>query len=53
MYNDNHIERNLRKHTESGRVPATHVLVEKRYGVWEQWVAGHKNLHKERKTHFT
>ena len=34
----------LRKHTESGRVPATHVLVEKRYGIRERWVAGHMNL---------
>ena len=34
----------LRKHTESGRVSATHVLVEKRYGVRERLVAGHMNL---------
>ena len=29
----------LRKHTESGRVSATHVLVEKRYGVRERLIA--------------
>ena len=34
----------LRKHTESGRVSATHVLVEKRYGIRARWVAGHMNL---------
>ena len=34
----------LEKHTESGRVSATHVLVEKRYGVRVRWVAGHMNL---------
>ena len=34
----------LRKHTESGRVSATHVLVEKRYGIRERLVAGHMNL---------
>jgi len=34
----------LKKHTESGRVSATHVLVEKRYGIRERLVAGHMNL---------
>ena len=34
----------LRKHTESGSVSATHVLVEKRYGIRERLVAGHMNL---------
>ena len=34
----------LRKHTESGKVSATHVLVEKRYGIRERLVAGHRNL---------
>ena len=29
---------------ESGRVSATHVLVEKRYGIRERLVAGHMNL---------
>ena len=34
----------LRKHTESGRVSATHVLVEKRYGIRERLVACPMNL---------
>ena len=34
----------LRKHTESGSVSATHVLVEKRNGIRERLVAGHLNL---------
>ena len=34
----------LKKHMESGRVSATHVLVEKRYGVRERLVACHMNL---------
>ena len=34
----------LRKHTESGRVSATHVLVEKRYGIRERMVACHMIL---------
>ena len=32
------------KHMESGRVSATHVLVEKRYGIRERLVACHMNL---------
>ena len=34
----------LRKHTESGRVSATHVLVEKRYGIRARWVAGGSDM---------
>ena len=34
----------LKKHMESGRVSATHVLVEKRYGIRERLVACHMNL---------
>ena len=34
----------LKKHIESGRVSATHVLVEKRYGIRERLVACHLNL---------
>ena len=34
----------LQKHMESGRVSATHVLAEKRYGFWERLVARHMNL---------
>ena len=37
----------LKKHSESGRVPATHVLVEKRYGIRERWVARQMNLQSE------
>ena len=44
----------LRKHTESGKVSATHVSVQKRYGIREQLVAGLMNLRSQgRKTHFT
>ena len=48
----------LRKHTESGRVSATHVLVEKRYGIRERLAASHVNLqsrrsHVEAEAHFT
>ena len=34
----------LKKHMESGRVSATHVLVEKRYGIRERSLARHMNL---------
>ena len=34
----------LKKHMESGRVSATHVLVEKRYGIRERLVACQMNL---------
>ena len=34
----------LKKHMESGRVSATHVLVEKRYGIRERSLACHMNL---------
>ena len=34
----------LKKHMESGRVSATHVLVEKRYGIRGRLVACHMNL---------
>ena len=34
----------VRKHTESGSVSATHVLVEKGYRIRERLVAGHMNL---------
>ena len=37
----------LKKHSESGRVPATHVLVEKRYGIRERWVVRQMNLQSE------
>ena len=36
--------RTFKKHMESGRVSATHVLVEKRYGIRERLVACHMNL---------
>ena len=38
----------LGKHTGSGRVSATHVLVDKRYGVRERLVACHLNLQSQR-----
>ena len=45
----------LRKHTESGRVGATRLFLEKRYGIRERLAASHVNLysHVSRKTHFT
>ena len=39
-----HTAFHLRKHTECGKVSATHVLVEKRYGIRGRLVAGPMNL---------
>ena len=44
----------IEKHMESGRVSATHVLVEKRHGLRERLVACHMNYnHIERETRLT